>query len=59
MVSYTKTQTTYILELTEKEAKLLCGIVQNPLRTDETQEELAFRQATWEALNPPTAGGKE
>lgn len=59
MVSSTKTQTTYILELTDNEAKLLSAIVQNPLRNDESAVEREFRQELWDALNPPIDGGSK
>lgn len=40
------------LELSEKEADWLKGMVQNPLRSPEVRGEMEIRQSFWEALNP-------
>jgi hypothetical protein len=40
------------LELSEKEADWLKGVVQNPIKPGEVRGETEIRQSFWEALNP-------
>jgi len=40
------------LELSEKEADWLKGVVQNPIKPGEVRGEMEIRQSFWEALNP-------
>lgn len=43
-------QPIYILELTQQEAKLLKGMVQNPLSDDDPEDLTNFREKVWNAL---------